>query len=110
MCLDNPKFKALFELAQNSGPTPIVIDFESDDGLEELSYQLQNALIALCEGPSAKLVQRQDRSENGAESRRLLRNRYSPSTRSKATGRMMKILTWKFNMDNFENSLIMYFD
>ena len=103
MCLSNPKFKALFELAQNSGSSPVDLDLEEDEA-EVLSFQLQNALIALCDGPSSKIVQRQEKSENGAESWRLLFNRYSPSTRSKATGRMMKILTWKFNMENFENS------
>ena len=65
---------------------------------------MQNALIALCDGPAAKIVQRQENSDNGLESWRLLCARYAPSKRSKATGRMMKILMWKFDLNNFENS------
>ena len=103
MNLANPKFKTLFEMAQSAGSTPVDLELELPE-VEQLSTMLQNALIALCDGPAAKIVQRQDLSENGLESWRQLYNRYSPSKRSKATGRMMKILTWKFNMDQFENS------
>ena len=67
MCLSNPKFKALFEVAQSSGSTPVDLDLELPE-VEQLSYQLQNALIALCDGPSSKIVQCQEKSENGAES------------------------------------------
>ena len=92
MNLANAKFKALFEMAQASGSMPVDMDLETED-VESLAVQLQNALIALCDGPASKIVQRQEHSENGIESWRQLYNRYSPSKRSKATGRMMKILT-----------------
>ena len=63
MCLANVKFKEIFEIAQGAGSTPVDLDLE-DDEFEPLAHQLQNALIALCDGPAAKVVQRQEKSEN----------------------------------------------
>ena len=69
-----------------------------------MSIQLQNILIALCEGAAMKIVQRQEESENGFEAWRQLTLRFDGSRRSKATGHMTTILQWNFNMKDFEAS------
>ena len=97
LSLANPVFKTIFTQASQS-TSAIDLELELMEGIEVYAAQLQNALIALCEGPAAKIVQRQEHSENGLESWRLLCVRYAPSKRSKATGRMMKILMWKFDL------------
>ena len=102
LTLADVRYKALLVTAE-AADSEIDIDLEEQHVIE-LAAQLQNALIALTEGPAAKIVQRQERTENGLESWRLLHQRYAPSKRSKTTGQLMKILTWKFDMEQFENS------
>ena len=80
LSLANPAFKVLFAQASQAS-TPIDLDLELMEGIETLASQMQNALIALCEGPAAKIVQRQENFENGLESWRLLCARYAPSQR-----------------------------
>ena len=101
MCLADSRFRRQFNLIENNPNDTIDLDLEHE-GVDVLAAQLQNALIALTDGPAAKLVQRQEKSENGLESWRILYQRYAPSKRSKTTGQMMKILTWRFDMSNFD--------
>ena len=102
LSLSNSAFRALMKHAQEQ-PDPL--DFETfEEPAKKLAAQLQNALIALCEGPAAKIVQRDEESENGFETWRLLWLRYRPLQRAKATSRMTTILEWKFDIKDFENS------
>ena len=54
LSLANPQFKVLFSTASQQTST-IDLDLEGE-GVELLAAQMQNALIALCEGPAAKIV------------------------------------------------------
>ena len=94
MNLAHINFSGLVKLAQEAGSTPITFDIGIDDDEIALSNILQNALISLCDGPAARIVQRQAELGNGADSWRALCNIYSTSTRSRATGRMTNILQW----------------
>ena len=60
LSLANPKFKQLFVTASQQ-TSAIELDLELDE-IEILAAQVQNALIALCDGPAAKIVQRQENS------------------------------------------------
>ena len=52
LSLANPQFKLLFQQASQA-TSAIDLDLEPD-GIELLAAQMQNALIALCDGPAAK--------------------------------------------------------
>jgi hypothetical protein len=96
-------YDGLFKMAEAAGETTIDDELQVSKDQLALSKMLYNALVQLCEGPAIRLVQRQDNS-NGIETWRKLYNRYNASTRSRATGRITKIIQWKFDMNNFETS------
>ena len=103
LALSNPKFKKLMNEAQES-ETPIDFDLlEADEQL--MSAQLHNMLITLCDGPAARIVQRNDNEfDNGFETWRLLHRRFAPLKRAKATNRITKILNWNFKPNDLETS------
>ena len=62
LTLADVRFKAILATAE-AADSEIDIDLE-EQHIIELAAQLQNALIALTEGPAAKIVQRQEKTEN----------------------------------------------
>ena len=76
MKLAHIKFTAIFNVAQEAGSTPITFDIGLDDEEIALSNIVQNAFISLCDGPAARIVQRQAELGNGADSWRALCNIY----------------------------------
>ena len=103
LCLADPRFRGLFNTIEENPNDPVDLELEAD-GVDILAAQLPNALMPLTDGPAAKLVQRQEKTENGLESWRIPYQAYAPSKRSKTTSQMMKILTWRVDMSNFENN------
>ena len=73
--LSNPNFKRLMNAARDS-ETPIDWDSMGPDS-KAMAVQLQNALVALTEGPPARIVQKYPDTENGFETWRRLTYRYS---------------------------------
>ena len=100
--LSNPNFKSLMNQARDSDDA-IDWDVLGPDS-KAMAVQLQNALIALTDGPPAKIVQKYPDTENGFETWRRLCQRYSGPNRSRATGRMSTILNYQFNQSDFETS------
>ena len=96
-------YGGLFKMAESAGDSIIDDELQVSKDQLALSTMLYNALVQLREGPASRLVQRQDNS-NGIETWRKLYNRYNASTRSRATGRITKIIQWEFDMNNFETS------
>ena len=83
----------------------ISMDEFLDEGQRKMSFQLQNMLISLTEGPAAKMVHREEQEcNNGFESWRLLHRRYSPLKRARATNRLTKIINWTFKENDLETS------
>ena len=102
LAMSNPRFKEMMTHVQDLEIEPNWAALTIED--LRLGAQLQNALNALCEGPAARIVQRDERSDNGFETWRLLWRRYKPLKRAKATTRLTTILEWKFDFKDFENS------
>ena len=97
------KFQKLMKDAKEADSE---IDFDLYDGDEKLmAIQLQSALVALCEGSSQKIVNRDEDCVNGFETWRRLWLRYTVQKRQKATTRMTKVLQWNFKctQQDFEN-------
>ena len=66
LCLSDTRFKDLFKVVEASADE-IDLDLQTDQTVIALATQLQNALIALTEGPAANIVQRQSKSELSRE-------------------------------------------
>ena len=101
LALSNPKFKKAMIHAQEQ-EDPIDFDLLHEDE-QIMAAQLHNMLITLCDGPAARIVQRNDNEfDNGFETWRLLWRRYAPLKRAKATNRITKILNWVFKPNDLE--------
>ena len=103
LATSNSKFRVLMNQAKESADEFDYDILEDDEKL--LAAQLQQALVALCEGTSTKIVNRDEDCINGFETWRRLWLRYGMTKRSRATNRMTTILQWnfKFNAQEFEN-------
>ena len=104
LSMSSPAFYDIMKSIED-GNSMYPIDFNTlDHAQKSLAATLQNSLIALCRGASAKIIRRDQSGLNGFESWRLLWERYRPSRIAKATSRISNIIYWKFNQKDFLNS------